>query len=39
MRTVWLALGSNLGDREGYLRGAIEGLQRAGLLDTTRTVS
>ncbi|TMG34199.1 MAG: 2-amino-4-hydroxy-6-hydroxymethyldihydropteridine diphosphokinase [Chloroflexi bacterium] len=31
MRTVWLALGSNLGDREGYLRGAIEGLQRAGL--------
>jgi 2-amino-4-hydroxy-6-hydroxymethyldihydropteridine diphosphokinase len=31
MRTVWLALGSNLGDREGYLRAALEGLQRAGL--------
>jgi 2-amino-4-hydroxy-6-hydroxymethyldihydropteridine diphosphokinase len=31
MRTVWLALGSNLGDREGYLRAALEGLKRAGL--------
>ena len=28
---VWLALGSNLGDREGYLDSARRGLQQAGL--------
>jgi 2-amino-4-hydroxy-6-hydroxymethyldihydropteridine diphosphokinase len=28
---VWLALGSNLGDREGYLRAAREALPAAGI--------
>jgi 2-amino-4-hydroxy-6-hydroxymethyldihydropteridine diphosphokinase len=28
---VWLALGSNLGDRAGYLRGAREALPAAGI--------
>lgn len=28
---VWLALGSNLGDRDGYLDAARRGLERAGL--------
>jgi 2-amino-4-hydroxy-6-hydroxymethyldihydropteridine diphosphokinase len=28
---VWLALGSNLGDRAGYLRAAVEALPEAGI--------
>lgn len=31
MKTVFLSLGSNLGDREAFLRAALQGLSRAGL--------
>ncbi len=31
MATVYLALGSNLGDRAGYLRKAVEGLKAKGV--------
>ena len=31
MKTIYLALGSNIGDREGHLRAAIENLSTAGI--------
>ena len=34
MTQVWLALGSNLGDRSGYLQGAREALGQAGITVT-----
>ncbi|MGD0437833.1 MAG: 2-amino-4-hydroxy-6-hydroxymethyldihydropteridine diphosphokinase [Bryobacteraceae bacterium] len=37
MKTVYLALGSNLGDREGHLRTALERLAAAEVLVTRRS--
>lgn len=37
MKTVYLSLGSNLGDREGYLRQALELLPGPGMLLTRRS--
>lgn len=37
MTRVWLALGSNLGDRDGYLQGAREALGQAGITVTRQS--
>jgi 2-amino-4-hydroxy-6-hydroxymethyldihydropteridine diphosphokinase len=37
MTRVWLALGSNLGDRDGYLRGARAALAQAGIRVTRQS--